>query len=267
MPLAMIGLVLVIAGVVLLRRRDERWARGLAIGAGGFVGALVAALVVNLCLSFLVSRIHAMGRVGGAPEWSATYGLAFGMVCVAMVLFACGIPAARCVGDVAELGGLLVLALIAVLLGVKVPGELPVRRCCSRPLRRCHPWLVRRSSRMVAWIAAAVALIVLAPTVHAMVVVALGLDQTGTALLRSLGDRAVARRAAAGRAQSRAIVAASSRRFSRGATPHRGSRHRQDDGRTSRRIIVRVCDQLIRCAAGSRERAPRPRRGRRSATP
>jgi hypothetical protein len=88
-----------------------------------------------------------------------------------------------------HLGGLVVLALIAVLLGVKVPGvsflfAWPLLFAAGAALASLTaPTLV---ARVVAWLAAAVALIMLAPTVHAMVVVALGLDRTGTALLSIL---------------------------------------------------------------------------------
>ena len=189
LPIAVLGLIVVIAGVVLLRRRDERWARGLAIGAGGFIGAIVAALVVNLCLSYLVSRIHAAAPIGGASEWSPTYAAAFAAICAAIVLALWAFLRRFASATALHLGGLSVLALITVLLGVKVPG---VSFLFAWPLLfaagATAVWLTTSASvgRIGTWVAAAVALIMLAPTIHAMVVVALGLDQTGAALLSVL---------------------------------------------------------------------------------
>ena len=187
--IALVGLAALIAAIVLLRRRDERWVRGLLAGAGMFVAALVGALLVNLALSFAVSRAHAASSIGGAPEWSPLYGAAYAFVCVAIVLAVWklarrfGAPAAP------HLGGLALLGLITLLLAIKVAG---VSFLFAWPLLFAALAAIASASgkpmvaRVAAWVAAAVALIMLAPTIHAMVVVALGLDQTGTALLTIL---------------------------------------------------------------------------------
>jgi hypothetical protein len=187
LPIALLGLIVVIAGVVLLRRRDERWARGVAVGAGAFVASILVALVVNLCLSFAISRIHA--AIGGAPEWSPIYGAAFAFSCVAIVLFALLLARRFTSSAALHLGALTVLALLTVGVAMRVPGvsflfAWPLIFAAAAGLLsdRGAPLV----ARVVAWVAAAVTLLMLAPTIHAMVVVALGLDQVGTALLSLL---------------------------------------------------------------------------------
>ena len=189
--IALAGLLLVVAAIVLGRVREERWVRGIAIGAGAFVGALVVALVLNLCLSFAISRLHAVGAIGGAPEWSAVYGAAYSFVCVAVVLGAWFL-ARRYAGAISlQLGGLVVLAIITVALAAMVAGvsflfAWPLLFAAIAALLAAMGGGRARASRIVAWVSASVTLIMLAPTIHAMVIVALGLDQTGTALLSLL---------------------------------------------------------------------------------
>jgi hypothetical protein len=187
LPIALLGLIMVGAGVVLLRQRDERWARGLAVGAGAFAASIVVALVLNLCLSFAISRIH--GTIGGAPEWSPIYGAAFGFSCVAIVLFALLVARRFASSTALHFGALTVLALLTVGVAMRVPGvsflfawPLIFAGAAGLLSERGAPLV----ARVAAWVAAAVTLIMLAPTIHAMVIVALGLDQVGTALLSLL---------------------------------------------------------------------------------
>ena len=187
LPIALLGLVLVIAGVVIARRADERWARGIGIGGGALVASLVVALIVNLCLSYAVSRIHA--AIGGAPEWSAIYGAGFAFACVAVFLTTWFLARRVATAASLHLGGLAVLAVVTVFVAARVPGvsflfAWPLILSAAAALIAAKGASV--AARIAAWVAAAVALIMLAPTIHAMVIVALGLDQTGTALLSVL---------------------------------------------------------------------------------
>jgi hypothetical protein len=188
LAIALIVLVVVVAAIVLGGKREERWGRGVLIGAATFVAALIVALFLNLCLSFGVSRLHA-GAIGGASEWSAIYAAAYAFVCVAVVL-AAWMSARRFAGAASlQLGGLAVLAAITLALAIKVAGvsflfAWPLLFAGIAALLAAMGRAV--ASRIAAWVAAAVALIMLVPTIHAMVVVALGLDQTGTALLSIL---------------------------------------------------------------------------------
>lgn len=188
LAIALVGLLVVIAATVMGRKREERWVRGVGAGAAAFVVALVAALAVNLGLSFGVSRLHA-GGIGGAPEWSAVYGAAYAFVCVAVVLAAWFFARRFGSAAVLQLGGLAVLGVITVALAATVAGVsfLLAWPLLFAAIAALLAALGRtRASRIAAWIASAVALIMLAPTIHAMVVVALGLDQTGTGLLSVL---------------------------------------------------------------------------------
>lgn len=188
LPIALLGLVLVVAGVVRARRKDERWARGLAVGAGVFVASLVLALVVNLCVMFVVSKIH--GSLGGAPSWSPTYGLVLAG-CTLTVMLASWFLSRKVAEAIAlQLGALAVLAILTVILAAKIPG---VSFLFAWPLLFASAGSLaaltgsRIVARVLSWIAAAVVLIMLAPTIHAMAVVALGLDQMGTVVLSALG--------------------------------------------------------------------------------
>lgn len=188
--IASIGLLIVVAAIVLGRAREEKWVRGIGIGAGAFVATLVVALVLNLCLSFGISRLHAMGTIGGAPEWSAVYGAAYAFVCVAVVLAAWFLVRRYAGATPLQLGGLAVLAVITVVLAAMVAGvsflfAWPLLFAAIAALLAATGRAL--AARIVAWVSAAVTLIMLAPTIHAMVIVALGLDQTGTALLSLLG--------------------------------------------------------------------------------
>lgn len=188
LAIALVVLVVVIAAIVLGGKREERWGRGVAIGAATFVAVLIVALALNLGLSFGVSRLHA-GSIGGAPEWSAMYAAAYALVCIAVVLAGWSLARRFAAAVALQLGGLAVLAAITVALAAKVAGvsflfAWPLLFASIAALLAAAGRAV--ASRIAAWIAAAVALIMLAPTIHAMVVVALGLDQTGTALLSIL---------------------------------------------------------------------------------
>lgn len=187
LPIALAGAGLLVAAMVMARKRHERWWRGLGIGAATFVVSLVVALIVSLCVSYGVSRVHA--TIGGAPEWSATYGAGYAFLCVAAVLASWFFARRFASALTLYLGGLVVPAVLTVLLALRVPG---VSFLFAWPLLFASGAALvgaasgARPARIVGWVAAAVTLIMLAPTIHAMVIVALGLDQTGTALLAVL---------------------------------------------------------------------------------
>jgi len=190
LPFAVVVLLIAAGGVVALRRREPRWIRDTTIGAAGVVVSVLAAAGVGAATVAAVSRLHASMQNGGDPRWSVVYAAAVALLSVAIVLvvFAVSRRVASTRGIVA--GALLALSAINIYVCASIPG---VSFLLTWPLfftavaaLAAVTGTPQRVAQAIGWVAAAVVIFLLAPTIYLMVVVALGLDIVGAALLAIL---------------------------------------------------------------------------------
>lgn len=192
LPFAVLVLLLAVGSVVALRGREPRWLKDSMIGLAGVVLSMVIAAAVGAGTISAVSRLHAALTSGGDPRWSAVYASAIALLSVATVLLVFGISR-RIAGARGITGGaLLALAVLNVALSATLPG---VSFLLTWPLFFTSLALVVAVTGMQArfaqargWLAAAVVIFLLVPTIFLMVVVALGLDTVGAVLLALLSS-------------------------------------------------------------------------------
>ncbi len=192
LPLAVIVLLIAVGGVVALRKREPRWLKDSMLGVAGVVLSVVIAAVVGAGTITAVTRLHAALTSGGDPRWSAVYASAIALMAVATVLLVHGISRRAAGARGITAGALLALGALNVFLSATLPG---VSFLLTWPLFFTGLAAVAavtgtqaRFAQARAWLAAAVVIFLLVPTIFLMVVVALGLDMVGAVLLALLSS-------------------------------------------------------------------------------
>lgn len=185
-PIALLALVLVAAAIMLPRRRETHTVRSVLLGALGSVAAALITGVVGIGVSIALRQLH--GAIGsGTPHWSGVYAagaalLAFSVATASYALLRRWASAAG-----AHAGGLFSWAAIGLITAALAPGvnfiftwpvlviAVATLASAARPGARLTP--------VVLWTATLVAVFIVMPTVYTMACVALGLDESGVAVL------------------------------------------------------------------------------------
>jgi hypothetical protein len=192
--LAVVALLLPIAALIAMRKREQR----LLIGATlGFFLAIVFSVLAGAAAyaaGIALQRLHA--SIGsGAPEWSGVYALA--IASLAMAIASSGYALARRWGSAfsVQTGAVIAWGVLGVALAMLLPGAsflfawptllfgAALLLSASRPASRVRGPLV--------WLSTVLTIFILAPTLYLMFCVALGVNQVGAAalaLLVSLGS-------------------------------------------------------------------------------
>jgi hypothetical protein len=191
LPLALLGALVVAAGIVLLSRRSPGAWRGVLWGAVASLVSIVVAAAACLGVAIVLARVHANASIGGAPQWSSIYAAALALLCVATIAGTWMLLRRRGLTDSAHLGALALISAMAVALAATIPGvsflfAWPLLVAAVAALLRVRNATPRQVGAIATWVSAAVVLIFFAPTVYAMVAVALGLDAVGAVLLALL---------------------------------------------------------------------------------
>lgn len=195
---ALLGaLVCAVAIVMLARVSPVSW-KDASIGAGGLLLSLVGAAAACAAIAYGLGRFHANASVGGAPQWSVVYAAALALLCVSIAMGTWILLRRRASASGAQLGALAVIAGATLATAIAVPGVSylfvwPLLFAAVASLLRVRATLPgqARAALIAAWVSAGVTLVFLAPTVYAMVAVALGLDAVGAALLAVLTTIAI----------------------------------------------------------------------------
>ena len=192
LPLALLTLAVCLAALLRVARRSGADHRLALLGAGMVVLSVVIAAIAAAGVSALLDRIHASLPWGGTPQWRGIYAAALAFLTVAIVASAVAIATrgAREKTRAVEAGALIMLALVALVATLQLPGASflftwPVLLAAASAL------LTATSTRAVAartgrWLATAVIVFILAPIIYLMVCVALGLDMAGAGALAVL---------------------------------------------------------------------------------
>jgi len=120
-PLAVIALVVAVTGVILLRRREPAWLRGVLIGAGATCLSTLLAAALAFAVVMVAGRVHAMIGSGRADQ-SAAYAAAAALVALAATAASWGL--ARRWADERSLhaGAVIAWAALSLLVAVALPG-------------------------------------------------------------------------------------------------------------------------------------------------
>ena len=190
-PLSVFTLAVCVTALVLAARRRGRDYLVAALGAVTMLLSLVVAAFVAAGVATLLERLHASLPWGGTPQWRGIYAAAIAALAIAIVGAAVGVArrGARDTVRALEAGALVALALVALLVTVAMPGvsfllTWPVFVAgAAASVTATSPRAFALAAR---WLATAVIVFILAPTIYLMVCVALGLDVAGAGVLAVL---------------------------------------------------------------------------------
>ena len=186
LPLAVIAITLVVAGLLRLSRRGERWVRSTAIGALGTVGAVVLGALAAQVVGNVIGRVYAATGWGGAPAFRGIYAAAIAMFAVAIAV-ACYAAVRRwSTPPGLHLGALVVWTVLTVVVSLRLPGvsflfvwpllAMTVAahvRIRSRAGAR-EPSDTSPVATVLLWVATAIAMATVVPVVYAVSAVLLG---------------------------------------------------------------------------------------------
>ena len=188
LPIAIVGLLLVLAAVVQLARDGTRWVRDVTLGAAGTIVSTCAAAGVAVGVGNLIVRTHDSMGWGGAPAFRDVYTAVLALIAfvVALAVWALVRRWATLAG--AHVGALVVWGILTLVVSLKLPGVsflfawpliaglLATRRISSTPggtsSRDQVAWTV--GNDVLLWIATAVAASLIVSTVYALTRVLLG---------------------------------------------------------------------------------------------
>jgi hypothetical protein len=198
LPIAIVGLVLVIVAIARLARDQANWLRDILLG---ILGTAVAACVgggVALAVGALIVRVHDVTGWGGAPAFRGVYTAALAIL--ALAVSAAVWAFMRRWASVAglQVGALIVWGIVALVLTLKLPGvsylfawPLVVGAIAALGLRltplgtrdRLTP---TTTSDVLTWLATLLGAAVVVPLVYAISVVLLGAAGPGGLLTGAL---------------------------------------------------------------------------------
>ncbi len=195
-PFAVVAIALVIVGILRLRRDEERWLRGVILGAAGSILSLALVAGMAIGLAHGLQWLHGTLPTGGAPEWSGVYAVALALIAIAVVAAMVAVARRWASGEAIFPGALLVLAMLSVWVALEAPG---MSYLLTWPVFLAALAAVASSTLARAGIVARVPILVVAlvtislivPTVYLMVCVALGLEAAGAAILAAFTAIAV----------------------------------------------------------------------------
>ena len=198
LPLALVAAAVVLAAIVMTARtRPDSWKDMLRGALGLFVSTLLAGAAC-VGMAWVIARVHANPSIGGAPQWSAVYTSALALLCVAVNTAVWMFLRRRAAARDAHLGALALLTIATLAMAAALPGvsflllwPLLFAAVAAVLWRRATTRRIARTATVAEWIAAGVTLIFFAPTIYAMVAVALGLDLVGATLLAVLSGIAI----------------------------------------------------------------------------
>jgi hypothetical protein len=184
-PLALVAAVLVFLGCDRLRRRERRWLKALSLGGIGMILSNILGMVMAFGVGRALERIHTALPQGGSPGSSGAY--AFAIVTLALsISLASWTLTRRWVGAAgAQLGALVVWAVLAVAIAWKVPGAsflfvwplLAAGGAALVELSRNKPGVLHLAS----WAATLLAMAVIVPLVYLVAGVVFGVVGPGAA--------------------------------------------------------------------------------------
>jgi Peptidase family M28 len=183
-----VTLILVLLGIVQLRRAGSAAVKDAALGAIAFILSLLIAVGAAFGLASLLAAWHA--NVGGAPQWRGIYAAAAVFLVAAIVFATYAVARRAATAQGLGMGALLVIAVAALLAAIALPGVSfllgwPAFFAASAAVGGT---LVARGLIGVGkqWVAAVVTMFLMVPTIYLMVCVALGLDAVGAVALGAL---------------------------------------------------------------------------------
>jgi len=188
LPIAIVGLLLVVAAAVQLARDGTRWIRDVTLGAAGTIVSTCAAAGAALGVGNLIVRTHDVMGWGGAPAFRGVYTTVLALIALTIALGVWALVRRWVTLAGAHVGALVVWAILTLLVSLKLPGVsfmfawpliaglLATRRMSSTPAgtaSRDRPtWTV--GSDVLLWIATAIAAAIIVGTVYALSSVLLG---------------------------------------------------------------------------------------------
>ena len=198
LPLALLAATVVVAAIILLSRATPGSWKDALRGAVALLLSIGLAAAISVGLAWVIGRIHANPSIGGAPQWSSTYAAAFAFIVLAIISGIWTLVRRRSVPLGAHLGALAVIGGMTIAAAATIPGVSylllwPLLFAAGAALLRAVATTPRRerTATIASWVAAAITLIFFAPTIYAMVSVALGLDMVGATMLSVLGGIAI----------------------------------------------------------------------------
>ena len=122
LPIAIAGLLLVIVAVARLARDQAKWLRDILLGVLGTVIATCVGGALALGAGLLIDRVHDVTGWGGAPSFRGLYTIALGLLALAVSAGTWSLLRRWASVAGLQIGALLVWALVAMLLSVRLPG-------------------------------------------------------------------------------------------------------------------------------------------------
>src|SRR5688500_4184394 len=190
-PLSMFTLAVCITALLLAARRRGRDYLVAALGAVTMLVSVVIAAFGAAGVAALLERLHASLPWGGTPQWRGIYAAALAALAIAILGAAVGVAkrGARDHVRALEAGALVAFALVGLFVTVVMPGvsflfTWPVFAAGAAAL--VAAMAPRPFALAARWLATAVIVFILAPTIYLMVCVALGLDVAGAGVLAVL---------------------------------------------------------------------------------
>jgi len=188
LPIAIIGLLLVVAAVVQLARDGTRWVRDVTLGAAGTIVSTCAAAGVALGVGNLIVRTHDSMGWGGAPMFRGVYTAVLALIALAIALGFWALVRRWATAPGAHVGALVVWAILTLVVSLRLPGVsfmfawpliaglLATRLTSSAARGTASPerptWTA--GSDVLLWIATAVAAAIIVSTVFALSTILLG---------------------------------------------------------------------------------------------
>lgn len=176
-PLAIIAIALFVVAVGRVRRDDERWLGGAAIGFAACVFGIVLGAVIGVAIAACLGALHATLPWGGSPRWSGVYAAAIALVVIAIALVARAATARWVAPRAFQLGIAALWTLIVVMLSILAPATTylfiwPVLFALAA---------IAFERRWIEWIAATLAILLGAGFAFAVGAIMLGLTGAGAA--------------------------------------------------------------------------------------
>ncbi|HEX5075213.1 MAG TPA: M28 family peptidase [Gemmatimonadaceae bacterium] len=188
LPIAIIGLLLVVAAVAQLARDETRWIRDVTLGIVGTILSTGVAAGAALGVGTMIVRTHDAMGWGGAPAFRGVYTAVLALIALTISLAVWALVRRWATLAGAHVGALVVWAILTLVVSVKLPGVsfmfawpliaglLATRRIDATPRAAASPerpaWTA--GSDALLWIATAVAAAIIVSTVYALSTVMLG---------------------------------------------------------------------------------------------
>jgi Peptidase family M28 len=190
-PLSVFTLAVCVTALVFAARRRGRDYLVASLGALALLLSVVIAAFAAAGVAALLERLHASLPWGGTPQWRGIYAAAIAALAIAIVAVAVAVARRGATENIRALdaGALVAFALMGLFVTAALPGASflftwPVLAAGAAALAAAMA--PRPFATAARWLATAVIIFVLAPTIYLMVCVALGLDVAGAGVLAVL---------------------------------------------------------------------------------